>query len=42
MDAGGAEVACADAEGDLSQLEVGEEVLPFLHGAFAVLLTGPQ
>ncbi|MEE1803498.1 hypothetical protein PUR57_33345 [Streptomyces sp. JV176] len=42
MDAGGAEVACADAEGDFPQLEVGEEVLPFLRGGFAVLLAGPQ
>ncbi|MFY4716955.1 hypothetical protein [Streptomyces sp. LaBMicrA B280] len=42
MDAGGAEVTCADAEGDLPQLEVGQEVLPFLRGGLAVLLPGSQ
>ncbi|MFF3674648.1 hypothetical protein ACFYYS_11750 [Streptomyces sp. NPDC002120] len=42
VDARGAEVACAEAQGDLPQLEVGQEVLPFLRGGLAVLLTGPQ
>lgn len=39
-DTGAAVVAGADAEGDLSELEVAEEFLPFIWGEAAVLLAG--
>ena len=34
-------VTAADAEGDLPQLEVGEELVPFLVGELTVFLAGP-
>lgn len=40
MDAGGAIVAGADAERDLAELEVAEEIGPFFGGEVAVLLAG--
>src|SRR5262245_19099998 len=40
MDARGAVVAGADAEGDLAQFEVAEELVPFFRGEVAVLLAG--
>jgi hypothetical protein len=41
MRARGAEITAADAEGDLPQLEVGQELLPLRCGELAVFLAGP-
>lgn len=41
MRAGGPVVAAADPECDLTQLEMGEELIPLARGEIAVFFTGP-
>ena len=42
VDAGGSVVARADAERDLAEFEVGDELVPFLRREVAVFLAGSE